>query len=295
MTQFKNLTAEDAQATVYLDSSGFLKDEAVAKINVLIDSKVPLNAYDIELSYDPARLTIDRVDTSDSLVTILQQPVSVVSGRILIRGGSTKQFSGSGGNILTLYVRARTAGSSDLDFLHAKFYQADGLGTLAVTAVRGAVISADDENVAYAKQIALSPDEPTAVIDLAASDRPVDTTPPSIAKVDVLSNPFDGSVKLFVFDASDDLSSIAMSRVRTRSGLSWEPWQEAVSPHPVANQAWAVQLEVIDGAGNIASQTLYRAAPIPLIVLITVLAVAFILWIKFSARRRANNDIIDSK
>lgn len=274
------LSAVDSQATIRFSSAGFTANSKIAVVKVLIDSTVPINAYDVTVNYDPVKLSIERVDTSDSLITIWQEPVTVGRATVGVKGANPKAFSGSNGHLMTLYFKALEAGETSLSFTNIHMYQADGKGTSVITAVSNAIMRLAPENVA------LSQTSNTVIpIEVRTSNEITpDKQPPIITEIYTAKNPFDPEVLLLVFTVSDEASSAVTARVRTRSALTWSQWQEATNPYAIPWSSWAVELQVFDGSYNIATKTFYRL-PLSAIWLFGGLLIAVILLVWISRRR----------
>jgi hypothetical protein len=273
-----------SHVAVYMKSEGFVGESKVAKVQVLLDSNIPVNAYEIALSIDSKLLMIDRIDTSNSIIKILQEPISASDDTIIIRGGSAPAFTGSSGEIMTIYFRAKAVGQADLNFKRASIFQADGKGTPAIVSTSNATLETSQSNLITVKEAVGELQQEPEIIDFQAGDIALDTSAPEIMEMRIVKNPFDNNTKLLVFSSKDNISSVIASRVRTRTWLSWSVWQEATNPYPLQKDAWAVELQVIDGSGNISSKTIYAWTLNFLIYLIgLIIVIIFVVWI---SRRR---------
>lgn len=215
-------------------------------IKVLIASDNPINAYDIRLQFDPALVAIESLDTSHSIVTVTPQPIRIVDNQIVIKGGSTSAFSGSAGELLTLFLKPVNAGDFEFTVAKATVYAADGKGTAVTTAGEHFAIRVTPETfIAYAASKAAAP----------ATE---DIEPPTILIAEVKENPLNYGERLLVFQATDEASGISRYEARDREWFTWSNWRQAFNPYPIGESAWQIQLKAIDNNGNTTLASVYQ-------------------------------------
>lgn len=243
-------------------------------IKLLVDSAVPVNAYDIELAYNAAIADIESADMSRSLVTVTPKPMSVGGGTIIIKGGSMKPFSGEGGEIATFTLKPVAEGILQLAIVKGLAYEANGEGTpLALAPEQFALRVTPDTFTAY---------EASRVVE--AAD--LDSAPPQIATVSVEENPLQYGERLIVFTAFDAESGVARYEARDRLWLAWSPWREAVNPYPMTPGAWAVQLKAVDYSGNASLATVYQLGNAAWKVALVVVLLGLLMFGLLRLRRR---------
>jgi hypothetical protein len=236
--------AEVSSPRVYIERVGSFG----AKI--FIDTAVPVNAYNVSIRYNPAIVEVDRVNTSESLITITPRPFSFGGGAIMLRGGSTNSFSGERGVLAELSLRPVGKGVVVFDVVEAIAYTADGTGNPIALAHESVPLRVTADSFGAYDNAR----EQLAIVD-------ADVVPPVLIDIRVAENPLAQSGRLIVFAATDKDSGVARYEARDREWLSWSSWREAVNPYPVESGAWSVQLKAIDNDGNATLATVYNAGP----------------------------------
>ncbi len=250
-----------AEPRVYLERVGNFG------ARVFLDSPVPVNAYDIRISYDGSIASIDSVDTSRSIVTVLPAPIQTSNNEILIRGGSPQPFSGARGELLTIQLKPIATGVLQFTVTKATAYQADGAGTpLALETGSLPLRVTTGSMVAYKEALENGFINPT------------DNKPPELALVEIQANPLQYGERLLVFQAMDKESGVARYEARERSWFTWSTWREALNPFPINPGAWEIQLKAIDYNDNFALATVYQlgSAIWKVLICILVLGVALL-------------------
>ncbi len=241
---FSSARAATAGPRVYIERVGAFGAQ------ILIDSETPVNAYAVSIRYNPAIVEVDRVKTSESLITITPRPFEFGNGSIVLRGGSTSPFSGERGILAELSLRPVGEGVVIFDIVDATAYTADGTGNpIALSHEELPLRVTADSFGSYgeaSRQLAIT----TA-----------DILPPVLIDIRVAENPLSAGSRLIVFAASDDDSGVSRYEARDKVWLSWSPWRAAVNPYPVDDGAWSVQLKAIDNEGNATLATIYNAGP----------------------------------
>lgn len=216
-------------------------------LRVLIDSEQPVNAYDVEVTYDPTIVDIDFLNTGNSIVTVLPRPIRAEGGKIIIKGGSTTAFSGTGGELLSVKLKPVKEGLVQLVVAKSTAYRADGAGTeIAMAGGELPLRVTPDSFKAYQSELA----------SIANSSN--DAEVPEIVVATITENPLNFGERLLVFQAIDLDSGISHYEARDRQWLAWSPWREAVNPYPMSEGAWAVQLRAVNNDGNFALATVYQ-------------------------------------
>lgn len=220
-----------------------LKREGMFGVRVLLESREPVNAYDIVLLYDQNLVAVDGVDLGGSIMTVQPMPIKAEQGKIIIKGGSTVPFAGEQGVIASIRFRPLTEGSFSVVVDTADIYKADGQGTkqlaertmLPLSVTRGSIES-------YAR----------------VSGDIRDTVPPVIVAAVIEENPLQYGEQMVIFAATDEGSGIARYEARDRSWFNWSDWREVSLPYPIDKGVWSVQLKALDYAGNDALATVYE-------------------------------------
>ena len=208
--------------------------------NILVDSDVPLNAFDILLRYPKDILEATRVDNGRSLITIWQnQPQVSEPGELRLTGGSVQAFQGNGGELLTVRFKALREGKASISFASAEAYIADGKGTKAETTAPNLALS-----VVAGSPLALLPGTK-------------DNTPPKIDLLALEKDPFNPEQKLLTFLVNDKDSGIKETSARYKTFLSWSEWQPVQNPTALPENAWAVEFEARDNVGNPVASIIY--------------------------------------
>lgn len=99
-------------------------------VSILISSKDPINAFDLEVTYPKDKLEFLDFDNTGSIVNIWQpRPEVLPSGNLRISGGIIKGFTGENGLILKLSFKALNSNTSQISFVKSNIYLADGKAT----------------------------------------------------------------------------------------------------------------------------------------------------------------------
>lgn len=99
-------------------------------VSVLVDVENPINAFDLEVTYEKDKLEFLNSDNTDSIVDIWQSPPSILpNGNIGFGGGILKAFHGERGLIIKLSFKALRPGEPKMTFVKNNLYIADGKGT----------------------------------------------------------------------------------------------------------------------------------------------------------------------
>jgi len=214
---------------------------------VLIDSPEPVNAYDIRITFDESIVNIESIDTSRSIVTVLPSPMTAKGGEIIIKGGGTQPFSGSGGELITVQLKPVNSGVVQFEISNATAYRADGTGAPLALSTGSLPL-----RVTSASMLAYVEAKANGLTDSG------DKKPPQITTIEIQANPLQYGERLVVFQAMDKETGIARYEARERSWLTWSAWRDAFNPYPLDSGAWAVQIKAIDYNNNFALATVYQ-------------------------------------
>lgn len=131
------LAEESSTVKIYFDGP----KESVAPgsqivIGVFLDTKVPINAFDVGVSYRTDKLQFLGSDNTNSIVNIWKtKPEGGAPGSVEFSGGILKSFTGSGGLLVRLSFRVlatnKATDTFNLSFSKNDIYLADGKGTKA--------------------------------------------------------------------------------------------------------------------------------------------------------------------
>jgi hypothetical protein len=269
LSLFFVLTATAAEpARVYLERVGNFG------VRILIDTaNRPVNAYDVEVTYNADIADIESVDTSRSIVTVLPQPIKAAAGKIIIKGGSTSAFTGSAGELATVTLAPVAEGIVQFEVKKAVAYIADGSGAPLALAPGSLPLRVTQASFAVYQQS-----------KVVASKG--DVVAPSITVAAIEDNPLHYGERLLVFQGSDTGTGVAKYEARDRSWLLWSDWREAVNPYPVDRGVWAIQLRAIDNNGNATLATIYQFGAAIWKAVLGLIIIAVVLGGLFTVRKK---------
>lgn len=125
------------------------KDQTV-RIDIRVNTKVPINAVGATLLYPPEQLEIIGISKEDSFLDLWTEETSIdeKDGEIRFSGGTLASGGHTGlGTVLSLSVRAKTVGRIELLFKDAEVFGHDGRGkTLESEARSFAYISKENNS-----------------------------------------------------------------------------------------------------------------------------------------------------
>lgn len=140
-------------ATVHFDSTQPLQPGKDGRIEITIDSSVPVNAAQLSITYPPSQFRVIAVDTQGSKFTIAAEE-SIQNGVVKLARGNVQPLTGKS-LFATLVVRPLTGNASTDSFGYSS---TDSL-----------VMSAENENVLTGSEVA------TVKPDTTADDRQSET------------------------------------------------------------------------------------------------------------------------
>ncbi len=98
-------------------------------IEIYAYAHVPVNALDIEVSFDPASVEIISVDKGQSVLTIWTQEPKVESNRISLGGGTYRRGFVGEHLVATIKAVAKSGGKTEFMVKDAELLAGDGKGT----------------------------------------------------------------------------------------------------------------------------------------------------------------------
>ncbi len=102
----------------------------------------PINAADGTLSFNPSELSVLSVSKGPIFNLWTEEPsFSNTNGSVSFSGGSPSGYIGSAGTVLTVALKAKTAGSPKISFTKGSVLAADGKGTNVLTTMNGATFT----------------------------------------------------------------------------------------------------------------------------------------------------------
>lgn len=213
----------------------------IVRVDVLLDSAVPTNAFSGVLSY-PAMLEPVAISDGNSVINLwITHPAVPTTGTSIPFAGITPGgFSGTGGVLFSVLFRAKAAGTANMALTDMEVLRNDGEGGKEPVTLKPLTVS-----------IGLKP--------LGEYTEPPDTTPPESFAV-FLGNDSElfGGRSYIVFTAVDkgsgiDYYEVAESRMPSFL-LRFFPssWRAATSPYALADQhlTSTVYVKARDRAGN---------------------------------------------
>ncbi|HEY4502954.1 MAG TPA: cohesin domain-containing protein [Candidatus Paceibacterota bacterium] len=132
--------AEESSKIYFRGPEGSVAPGSTVALGIFLDSTVPINAFDLEVTYRADKLEFLGSGNIDSIVNIWQnKPSIMIPGKVGFSGGILKAFSGEGGLIINLSFKVLDGGepleNSKISFSFSKsdLYLADGKGTKVET------------------------------------------------------------------------------------------------------------------------------------------------------------------
>lgn len=122
-----------ATTTMYFRSYGekVLPEDSTTSIDVNINTKVPVNALGVTISFPKETIEVLGINKENSFFDLWTEDtsISLESGEIHFSGGTTRIGGVMGtGTVITLRVRARSPGDAELRFKSVQVYPSDGSG-----------------------------------------------------------------------------------------------------------------------------------------------------------------------
>jgi len=271
--------AQSPQSRLYFETpSAEVSPDSEIVIRVLVDSNVPLNAFETSLSYSADILELMEIQDSRSIINVWQtRPTLEKAGKISFAGGSVKAFKGSGGELLSLRFKTLKIGEASLVYENARAYIADGRGTVANSSSEMLKVSVKSGAVRL------------------VSETVPDQTAPSVESLKIFEDPLNPTQKLISFEVRDLESGVKNTQARLRTLFFWSNWFDAQNPIAISKEVWAVQIMVHDNSGNFATETIYNWSIFlknilaPLLIALVVIAVVSLFIFKHYLTAARNN------
>ncbi len=254
-----------------------IREGSEFSVSVFIDSKTPINAIDVQISFSPDEMTFIDSDASRSVVAFWQKGDVVLSnGHLHLVGGLLPAFAGTGGLVSTLRFKAIGSGSSALSFEKSSLvYLADGKGTRLVPTLEEAAISMHATIIPEEQ-----PDETTAISPVSA-----DATPPTLILREVMDS-ISGK-NIIVYQAQDLDSGIRIVEMRIKKWGKWSGWQEISNPVVYPSGAESVEVRATNNSGGETVQSLSVPKVFSNVVAMLSFALLFLVFIVvYNIRRR---------
>jgi hypothetical protein len=119
-------------------------------VRIMLDtSGQKVNAAEAVLSFDPLDLRVVTMSSAGSIFNFWPgEPVySNASGSISFAGGSSKDYVGSFGQILTVTFEARRAGTQRLEFRSGAVLRSDGMGTNIIETMNSGIYTVSPRSI----------------------------------------------------------------------------------------------------------------------------------------------------
>jgi len=245
--------------------------ESYVELKVSVSSEKELNAFDIDIEYSPELFAFERAYTKNSFVSLWKSmPLVPESGRISLIGGTTKPWSGSDGEIVTLIFKARRAGTSAFAIREAQFALADGKGTKV-------------DSSGLSQKIAVS-------FDSEIVDSKIPLTPPRVAAASIINDP-ETDNPIVVLN-SPDAGSIKWLGMRSRNWLFWSDWQKIQMVSPIPKSAWTAQVKALgyNGEEHTINFYLWQKVAVKAVIVVLILLFLFITMRVFGKRKNNLNN-----
>lgn len=126
----------DAATLRLTPGTGVYTTGANFTVSVVVDSAgKPINAAEGTISFNPREVSVVSVSRSNSIFNlwVTEPAFSNSAGTISFSGGSPSGYTGSAGTVMTITLRASTAGAPRLSFSQGSVLANDGKGTNVLT------------------------------------------------------------------------------------------------------------------------------------------------------------------
>lgn len=245
----------------------------VVRVDVLLDSAIPTNAFSGTLLYSK---TLEPIAVSDgnSIVNlwVTHPTISSSNAAIPFAGITPGGFSGNTGMLFSVLFRAKASGAADISLRDIEVLRDDGAGSKEPVTTKQVVLSISSKSSGGYVE-------------------PADTTPPEPFTANLGTDPqLFGGRSYLAFTAVDkgsgiDQYSVAESRLPSFL-FRFFPlvWKEVVSPYALADQnlTSTIYIKAVDRAGNERASvyppqhlfTVYEEA----VLLAILIGVVFLFW-----------------
>lgn len=214
----------------------------IMRIDIILDSAVPTNAFSGTVSYSMATLEPIAASDGNSLINIwITHPTISAAGTPITFAGITPGgFSGNGGTLFSIVFRAKAAGTANVFLKDVEVLRNDGAGGNEPVTLQPFTLSVGPK-------------------PLGGYLEPVDHTPPEPFATYLGNDPqlFNGRDYVVFMsvdkDSGVDRYAVAESRLPSFLHRFFPPsWQTTTSPYVVADQnlTSTVYVKAVDRAGN---------------------------------------------
>ncbi len=256
----------------------------VVRVNILLDSAIPTNAFSGTVSYSAATVEPIAISDGNSIVNLwVTHPTVPATGVVIPFAGITPGgFSGNAGTLFSILFRAKALGLADISIGNVEVLRNDGAGSKEPVTI---------------KQFALSiGSKPSG-----GYVEPADTTPPEPFTAYLGSDSQFSGESYLVFMAVDKGSGIdhyAVAESRLPSflfPLFPLAWHTAASPYVLADQnlTSTVYIKAVDRAGN-GRLSIYPPSHLftvyeKVVLIVILVGVVFLFWRRWVGRRFNKN------
>lgn len=247
----------------------------VVRVDILLDSAIPVNAFSGTLLY-PKTLEPIGISDGNSIVSlwVTHPVVSEAGAPISFVGITPGGFSGNGGVLFSVLFKAKTSGTANVSLGNVEVLRNDGAGGKEPVTLKSLVLSISSKSSG-------------------GYTEPVDHTPPEPFTAQQGSDLqlFDGKnyLAFMAVDKGSGVDHYEIAESRVPSFLFWllsPSWHApAISPFVLADQnlTSAVYIKAVDRAGNERLSVYplrYLFTAYETIVLFVILVVVVLLWEK---------------
>lgn len=102
-------------------------------INVYVNARVPINAVDIQIQYQPESVEVISVDKATSVLTIWTKEPEFANGLITLAGGTFRRGFIGEHFIVSIKARAKVSGQTEFRVADAELLAGDGQGSRVPT------------------------------------------------------------------------------------------------------------------------------------------------------------------
>lgn len=122
------LSVDESYVRLSPDKTVVMKGESFF-IEIYAYAHVPVNALDIEVSFDPASVEVVSVDKAQSVLTIWTQEPTVEANKIVLGGGTYRRGFVGEHLVATIKAVAKESGKTEFLVRDAELLAGDGKGT----------------------------------------------------------------------------------------------------------------------------------------------------------------------
>lgn len=248
-------------------------------IDVEIEASGPINAIEMEISYEETKLEFVNSSNAGSIIEIWPEKPKAENGTIYVSGGMTEPFSGGGAQVIHLTFVPLVAGETTLGFRKGSVFQADGKGTEIP-------LNKNETTISIAPKTQVEEEE---VIpgQVEGENDERDQNPPVIL-LELVKNPKDGK-ELVSFMALDPESGVAKTEMREKKWLFFSTWRDVANPVPYEPGIWKIELRAINNAGlsHVESLTIGKIFIAKVVLFLAlIILVAFMFHVSYNIRKR---------